>query len=934
MKTSFLVGLVFILFNGTLNAQTTVSFFVDGVCGMCQDRIEKATKIKGVEQSSWDIETKLLSVTYDESKIDELDIHKAVAAVGHDTKKVKASDKVYNSLHGCCKYRDEEVLNSHSSDKTNVSTSFFVNGECGMCQNRIEKAAKIDGVKEASWDMESKMISVTYDATKINELAIHEAIAAVGHDTKKVKADDKTYGNLPGCCLYRENQETESQEHLLLKGKVQEWLNGKKQPLFGANVYWLETIRGITTDEDGNFSLERTPQEKTLVISYVGFGADTISITNEKLIEVVLSNDVNLKEFRVVEKLSSTEISKLNAIKIEKMNEKELQKAACCNLSESFETNPSVDVTYSDAITGTKQIQMLGLAGPNIQITNGNLPDLRGLTAIQGLTFVPGSWIKNIYLNKGTGSVINGYESVAGQINIELKELDDSLYVNLYGNQGGRAEANVSVSKQLNEHVGTYLHTHVSNRFIKNDVNQDGFLDNPLTKSAFVHSGWNYFSDNGLEMRFGIEGNIQNKIGGQTEFNPNQVIDTNNPWGLLSDLRRVKGWLKIGRVYEESPGKSMGLQLSASYYDEETQIGLNDYFGKQNSYYANYIYQNIIGTTDYTYSIGASFVGDEYLEKVNGIIYERGEYVPGVFGELTVSSIQNLKVVLGLRGDYHNLYGAFVTPRIHAKYDFDENTNLRFSIGRGQRTANIFSENMNVFAGSRTIIVQNDSSLTDYPYGLKPEIAWNMGANLTRSFKLFEKEGTVTFDYYRTHFENQIVVDWENPRAVSFYNLQGKSYSNSFQAQLDYELFNRFDVRLAYRYYDVKTTYKGEDLLQKPLLASNRAFVNLAYAFKEDKWLIDFTTNWIGEKRIPSTEVNPVGLRNETSSPAFFLLSGQVTKNWNRLAVYAGVENLLNFRQVNPIIDAQNPFGDYFDTALVWGPIFGRNIYAGLRYRF
>ena len=336
-----------------------------------------------------------------------------------------------------------------------------------------------------------------------------------------------------------------------------------------------------------------------------------------------------------------------------------------------------------------------------------------------------------------------------------------------------------------------------------------------------------------------------------------------------------------------------------------------------------------MGTTDNVYSVGASLMADEYLENVNGKDYSRNEITPGVFGEYTYSGTQNFKAVAGLRVDYSNLFGVFVTPRLHLKYDFSENTILRASGGRGQRTANVFAENLAMFATSRNVIIKNDST-SSKPYGLNAEVAWNYGINLTHDFKIKDHEAMLSFDFYRTDFENQIVVDWENPDEISFYNLEGKSYSNSFQAQFDYEIIENLNLRLAYRFYDIKTTF-GDEELQKPLTSSNRAFINMGYETKS-KWNFDFTLNWIDKQRIPSTNSNPVAFQVEENSPAYFLANAQISKKWDRLSIYVGAENLFDFKMENPIIDSQNPHGENFDSSLVWGPVFGRNIYGGIRY--
>jgi outer membrane receptor for ferrienterochelin and colicin len=310
--------------------------------------------------------------------------------------------------------------------------------------------------------------------------------------------------------------------------------------------------------------------------------------------------------------------------------------------------------------------------------------------------------------------------------------------------------------------------------------------------------------------------------------------------------------------------------------------------------------------------------------------YDRVEITPGVYGEYSFAGGEKFKAVLGARADYSNVFDFFFTPRIHLKYDINEKTILRMVAGRGQRTANIFAENQGTFATSRKIRVNSDVN-SNTPYGLQAEVAWNFGVNLVRDFDIADREGLISIDLYRTQFQNQIVVDWENPDEISFYNLQGVSYSNSLQVQLDYELLPRLDFRMAYRYYDIKTTY-NDVILQKQLVASNRAFINLGYETESD-WKFDFTLNWIGEQRIASTQSNPEPYRVSDKSPSYFLSNAQITKVWNKkFSTYIGGENLFDFKQNNPILDSENPFGNNFDSSLVWAPIFGRNIYVGLRY--
>ncbi len=719
-----------------------------------------------------------------------------------------------------------------------------------------------------------------------------------------------------------------------IEGKVTEESNTDEEiSLIGANVYWLHTTEGSSTDANGNFKLNRIEETSKLVISYIGYQSDTIDTQGKNFIHVHLIASL-LDEVEVVYRQKSTEIDYIDPIKVEHIGEKELLKAACCNLSESFETTPSVDVSFTDAVTGTRQIQMLGLAGPYTQITRENMPDVRGLSAVYGLTYVPGTWVEGIQLNKGAGSVANGFESIAGQINVELRKPEDAeqLYLNAYANEGGRVEVNANFAHRFKENRwSTALLLHGKNNSVKWDRNKDGFLDNPLSNHFIGLNRWKYISSSGLRFQFGVKATYIDNIGGQIGFDPSRDALGNDKWGMNLNMQRLEGWAKVGKVYEQMPWKSLGFQISGATHKQDSYFGLNDYDASQNSFYANFLYQSILSNNNHKFKTGISLQYDDYKEMLNNAAFDRTEIVPGAYLEYTYSHLEKFSLVAGVRADYHNLFGAFVTPRLHLRYAITENTILRASGGRGQRTANILSENNALLASSRQIIIQGDDS--DKPYGLKPEVAWNYGINLTQSFRLNYKEGTISADFYRTDFENQIVTDLDqSPQEVVFYNLQGKSYSNSFQAQLDYEIAEHFDIRLAYRWFDVRTTYHG-NLMQKPLIAAHRSFLNLAYE-THSNWKFDYTINWQGQKRIPFTESNPEEYQLKYYSPDFTVMNVQVSKMWKeKFEVYFGVENLLGFRQSNPILSSEQPFSPNFDSSLVWGPIFGRNTYVGVRYR-
>jgi outer membrane receptor for ferrienterochelin and colicins len=717
-------------------------------------------------------------------------------------------------------------------------------------------------------------------------------------------------------------------QNVEIKGKVlEQQMEGITVPLIGANVYYRDTLIGTTTNLSGEFVMPFFTNQQYIVVSYVGFLNDTVRIFNNQDLTIKLQKSVNIDEVEIVHRQKTTNIAYMDPIRVEKIGEEELLKAACCNLSESFETSPSVDVSFTDALTGARQIEMLGLSGPYIQMTTSNMPDIRGMTTIHGLEFIPGTWVESIQLIKGTGSVINGYESISGQINTEIKnpESKEKFHLNFYGNQGTRSEGNlVYKKKSKNKKWGTNLLAHGKKSFILMDNNHDGFSDMPLTDQVVVQNNIRFDDKKGFHTDLSVNLTSLDKSGGQM----GEIV---NPYLLGVRANRLQLKARIGKTNIEKTYKSSGLQLTAGFYNEKSFFGNNLFQGKQTTYYLNQINQTQILNANHVVKFGISSLFDRYDEQFNGTSYYREEIVPGIFSEYTYLHSHRFTAVLGMRVDYHNYFGVFATPRLHARYELKEGTVLRLTAGRGQRTSSIFCENLGLLATSRQFRFKSDS--TGYNYGLNPEVAWNTGVSLTHNFKLNYRDGVFSVDFYRTHFENQIVVDlYKNAQEVWFYNLDGISYSNSFQTQLDYELFKRFDVRVAYRFFDVKTSF-DQGIMQRPLVSSHRSFINLAYETRQ-AIKFDITAQLLGSKKLPTTSTNPTPYQREEYSPSFVLVHGQISKSWfDKFEIYLGVENLTNFKQPDPIVAVNEPFSEYFDSAMIWGPIFGRMVYFGLRYK-
>lgn len=720
-----------------------------------------------------------------------------------------------------------------------------------------------------------------------------------------------------------------------LRGMVMVQENGKMSGIEGASVYWLDTNIGTTTDEKGWFSIDYKQEYKKLVISFVGYQTDTIEVNSNKELHHLLRESNELEAVEINARKKTTSISYLSTTNVAKISSEELLKAACCNLSESFETNPSIDVNFSDAVTGTKQVQMLGLNSPYILIAQENIPMVRGASQAYGLTFTPGTWVESIQITKGAGSVVNGYESIAGQINAELVKpnTDSDLFVNLYGSNNGRFELNTHINKKVSEKWSTGIYIHGNTRSNEEDDNNDNFLDLPLGKQLNVMNRWQYQNlEKGWVSFINFRYLTDDKDTGELDFNPKTDKFTTNAWGSEINTNRFDFSTKIGYVFPEIPYQSFGFQVAYSNHNQEAYYGLKTYDINHKSVYSNLIFNSIIGDTRNKFKTGITYTHDSYDEDVNATKFGRTENSIGSFFEYAYDDLNKFSFTAGFRVDYHNKLGFFATPRLHLRYAPWEKSVLRASIGRGKKSANIFAENQQLFASNRTInIIDNGGEI----YGLNPEIAWNYGLSYLQGFNLFERKGDVVFDYYRTDFQDQVVVDWENPREVSFYNLDGKSYANSFQTEVNYNAFKHVDFRFSYKYYDVQTEHNSGKL-QRALIPKHRLFFNVGvqtHIGENGLWKFDATYNWVGKQRFPSTIGNPTEYRNPMFTETTNLLNLQVTKVFSpKFEMYLGGENIFNITQDRPILAADDPFGTYFDSTMVYAPIHGVHYYLGLRY--
>jgi len=709
-----------------------------------------------------------------------------------------------------------------------------------------------------------------------------------------------------------------------ITGRILGESDGKKEPLPGAQVKFLGSQKGAITDSKGNFTLpspKRYPD--TLIFQFTGFRSDTLVLAapEDIRLEVTLYSNLLLREVVAEARQKSSGILRLEPLHIEHLNEGELRKAACCNISESFETNASVDVNFTDAVSGARRIQMMGLDGVYTQLQLENIPFLRGLSSSFGLSSIPGTWVESIQITKGTGSVVNGYESMAGLINFELKksETAETFFLNAYGNRFGRAELNLHsgqfIGKKKNWSSATFLHG--SGIFMEVDNNKDGFRDTPLSQTFSGLNRWSYEGKK-FEMKFILSGHYDQKYGGELGYSP-RVADGKFGADILN--RDLEAFLKTGFFLEKRKFGSLGLIYKGKIYQQNARFGNHSYTGQEKRFYFNGIYSDIIGNTNNNIKAGVSFVYADFNEQFNLLQMERAEIVPGAFTEYTYTGVR-FTSVLGVRGDYHNLFGFQASPRVHLKWKVADHTDVRFTGGRGWRVPNYVADNVSMLATNR--IWLNNAQLA-------PEISWNIGGSIVQGFKLFGRTAGLTVDYYHTRFTDQLIMDLEDPYTIEFYNMEGSSYSNTLQVEVNYEPFRQFEMKLIYKLTDVKANFGGM-FQQRMMVPVHRGLANFAYRTRNKRWEFDLTGSVMGMMRLnPVPEAYSEDFPNQ--SPVFFILNAQIThvyKNWD---FYLGGENLTNYIQRNAIVGAENPFGGYFDATRVFAPVAGANVYVGLRYK-
>jgi len=695
-------------------------------------------------------------------------------------------------------------------------------------------------------------------------------------------------------------------------------------PLIAANIYWQDTTIGTTSNNVGFFRLAKPTEKKgSLIFSYVGYTNDTLNIIPDDTELIVYLKNLRSMEKIYVTAKKPTTVHKLDgSVSCEVITSNGLVQLACCSLAESFENTASVEVEQNDAVSGTRRIKMLGLAGFYTQMMIEKKPVMRGLISPFSLEYIPGFWMESVNISKGTASVATGYESITGQINVELKKPENSkpIAVNGYINSMGKSDIAIIGAKQFNPKISTMLLTYTTFLQNKTDINDDTFLDMPLMQQFNIMNRWKFNGDK-FKGQIGFKMIHDDRYGGQENFNFDNPNKTPHLYGSENKIRRYEIYSKTGYIVDDQ-GSSIGLILSAFQHNMDSYWGLKNYSGEEKSLYANLSYNKNLPS--HKISTGLSYQYDDRIETYLDNDYDNSEKVPGIFGEYTFQPNDKITAMAGIRYDNHSKFGNFITPRAHLNYRPIPETSLRLSAGTGYRNPHIFMDNTVILASSKNLVIMED---------IKAEEAWNIGTQLTQQFSILNnRPATLVVDFYHTEFQNQIIIDMEqNFQNIYLYNLDGESYSNAFQVELSSKVTKDFEITAAIRYNDVKSTYAGK-LKSIPMNYKYKGLLVLSYNTPNEKWQMNLTTQFNGKVRLPNTENNPVEYQLNKYSKNYVMMFAQLKRKFDKFEIYAGIENITGYRQKNPILAWDDPFSPYFDSTMIWGPTLGRRFYIGFRF--
>ena len=722
-----------------------------------------------------------------------------------------------------------------------------------------------------------------------------------------------------------------------IKGKIFGETPSGNEILPGATLTLLGTTQGVVSNEFGVFELTvPNAAEARLVVSFLGFQADTVAVQGRTYFSIYLSPDSkNLEAATIVAKQGGSFISALQGIKVEVINQKELTKAACCDLAGCFETQGTIQAQTTNLLLNSKELRILGLSGTYNQILVDGMPMILGGSFTYGISSIPGTLVDQIFVAKGANSVLQGFESISGQVNVVLKDPKpdkEKVLLNAYLNSFGEKHLNANFSTTLGKNWKSLTSLHLVQPASKRDRDEDTFLDLPLLTRLAIYQKFTLGDEQtaGWSSKIGLRYLDEKRIGGQSNFDAKRDQGSNQVYGQVVQYQQPELYTKT--AYRFNPQSKISLIASAFQHQQSAWFGVTQYTSKHLNAYANLQYEQL-WAQKHDLKFGFSYrhlnlaesirFSNNDLERTFAGDYLRQERTPGMFAE-NVFNFDQFSIIAGARVDHHRQFGWQFVPRLTLRYNAGDATVIRANVGRGLRSVNLFAENISLLISSRDI---------QFAEKLDLEKAWNTGINLTHTASGENLVATFSTDLYHTRFQNQIFPDYDSdPSLAIIQNFRGTSISNGFQFDAKFVVAKIFEAKFAYNFLDVYRR-TGEQKIQLPFNAKHRLMAAFSYEPKNKQWHADLNMHWMGPQRLPDTRSLPQSFQQPEFSRAFSVANVQFTKVWKKLDIYAGCENLFDFRQIRPIINWQNPFGDYFDTAFAWGPTRGRELYVGMRMR-
>jgi len=744
-----------------------------------------------------------------------------------------------------------------------------------------------------------------------------------------------------------------------IRGKV---TDNDGQPLAGASVYWAETTIGVGTDAEGAFKLHRVKGHDRLVASYLGYVNDTIRVesADEPVRFALEAEGVEVESVVVESTLGGNYVKRDGLLKGEMISFAGLCKMACCNLAESFENSASVTVGYSDAISGARQIKMLGLAGTYTQILDENRPIMRGLSAPYGLSYTPGMWLNSIQVSKGISSVTAGHDAVTGQINLEHRKPTDNerLFLNVYFDSELRPEVNLSSAIPLkkDKSLSTVILFHGSTDTKQHDMIRDGYRDLPLATQLNLANKWLWQAKNGLQLRWGWKVLGENRLGGQMGYKDSmreqmlsQMHDESVPYKIYGSKianRTANAYVKLGMpvgrsVYDEDRDEELrsnfAMMVDYNWFRERAYFGANDYDGDEHAGMINVMYNHYF-TPRHTLIAGIQGELHDYTESLDQRFYNEGydlsriEGEVGAYAEYTYSLREKLSVVVGMRGDYNFYYKkGYFTPRAHLKWNITPTTVLRGSAGMGYRSTNVITDNIGMLATGRRIVIPEKYITPERTMKNRMESAVTAGASLSQTFStVLPEDLTISVDYFHTYFFNALYADQEVNATEVVIRDAGEAYSHNVQVDISWTPIERFDIFATFRYTDSRILkYEGciGRMVERPLVSRFKGLLNLQYATPFRRWTFDFTAQLNGPSVLPQVQ----GVERK-ESPIYPMFYAQISYRIKMVDLYVGCENIAGYVQKNPILNGDTPFSPAFNSSVVWGPLMGRKFYIGMRF--